>query len=157
MKKYLSYFAIMLAAVLTVPLIGCDDPEEGEDWATWEMRNMLNSGWVTYQTKVDGTYQELGPFWFEVNLRASGRKFEAHRFFYGDDGMIDKTTEITKTGTFTIDQKKNVIEATDADGNKFFRMEFHGEVSSIVETTITFYDLNQTYDILLARSTFIKM
>lgn len=157
MKKLFSFLTIMLAAVLTMPLTGCLEPEEGEDWDTWELRNMLNSGWVVYNIKVNGVYEEVGPFWFETNLRGKGHKFEARRFFYGDDGVKDNSTEIIKSGTFTIDQKKNIIEATDSDGNKFFRMQIHGEVGQIFETTLTFYDLNQTYDVIMARSTFIKI
>lgn len=159
MKKITTFWMMLMAVVLSMGIMSCSDSEDGENWDTWVMRNMLNSGWSISSVIVNGEYHELGEegfdFWFEMNLRANGRKFEARRFFY-KDGVIDKSTEVIKTGEYVVDGSKKTIEAIDSDGNKFFRMSDIEFGTGTMVTTITFYDLNQTYKVVLGRSNFIK-
>ena len=157
---------MLMACLTAVSVASCSSPEEGENWDTWMMRNMLDNGWSLYSVKVNGEWKHTGDpslketpdhyFYYEMNLRADGRKFEAHRFFYKDD-FADESTEIIKTGTFTLDANTKTIEATDSDGQKFFRLTIMDEPSSSLECSIYFYDLNKTYDVALSRSTFIKI
>ena len=142
--------AVAMMAAMSMSFMSCSDPEEGEDWATWEMRNMLNSRWLTDRVKVNGEWS-YGVFWMDMRLKAEGRTFEATRFFYKNDEK-DETTEVKKTGTFTIDQKNNIVEATDSDGKKFFRMVLKDEVTSSIHCDITFYDINKTYEVIFDRS-----
>ena len=139
-----------MMTAMSVSLMGCSDAEEGEDWATWEMRNMLGSRWSIDRVMVDGEWT-FGVLWMEMLLKAEGRTFEATRFFYKDDEK-DAGTEVKKSGTFTIDQKHNIVEATDSDGNKFFRMVLKDKVTSSIHCDITFYDINKTYEVIFARS-----
>ena len=155
MKKSILWM-FLLAAVLTLGVVSCSDAEEGEDWNTWVMRNMLNSNWNLDAVKVDGQYKRMGEagfdFYFSTKLRADGRKFEAERFFYDKTGSADESTRIKKSGIFTIDEKNKTIEATDSEGNKFFRLAGIEFETGSMKATITFYDLNKTYDVLLDRS-----
>ena len=159
MKTATKFWMILMAAVLTIGLVSCSDPEEGEDWDTWIMRNMLDSGWSLDQVKVNGNYKSMGEpgfdFYFYMDLKANGRKFDAKRFFYKDYEK-DDATEVLKSGTFTIVEKNKAIEATDSDGKKFFRLESIEFGTGSMTATITFYDLNQTYDVILSRSATIK-
>jgi len=155
MKKQFSIIMMLLAALLPVSFVSCADAEEGEDWDTWIMRNMLDSNWALDCVKVNGEYKTMGEpgfdFYFVVKLRAEGRTFTARRFFY-KDYIKDDATEVNKSGIFTIDEKNKSIEATDADGNKFFRMSGIEFETGSMNATLTFYDLNTTYEVVLARS-----
>jgi hypothetical protein len=131
-------------------MTSCSDAEDGEDWSSWEMRNMLDSKWSIDRVMVNGEWT-YGVFSMNMKLKAEGRTFEATRFFYKDDEK-DDATEVKKTGTFTIDEKNNVVEATDSDGNKFFRMVLKEKVTSSIHCDITFYDINKTYEVLFSRS-----
>ena len=148
MKKILLMVAVAMMTAMS--MMSCSDAEEGEDWATWEMRNMLDSRWSIDRVMVDGEWT-FGVFWMDMKLKAEGRTFEATRFFYKDDEK-DDATEVKKTGTFTIDQKNNIVEATDSDGKKFFRMVLKDEVTSSIHCDITFYDINKTYEVIFNRS-----
>ncbi|MBR1713223.1 MAG: hypothetical protein IJ722_07450 [Alloprevotella sp.] len=75
----------------------------------------------------------------------------AQRFFY-KDGVKDDATEVKKSGTFTIDEKHKTIECTDSDGNKFFRLTNIEFGTGYMTATLTFYDLDKTYDVMLSRS-----
>jgi hypothetical protein len=167
MKKTFFIVTIFMAVCLMgVSFTSCSNPEEGEDWDTWVIRNMLNNGWSLSGIKVNGEWIYSGDpsikdtpeynFYFEMNLRADGRRFEAHRFFYKDD-VYDESTEIIKTGTFTLDSGTNTIEGTDSDGQKFFRLVITDKPTSSMECSIYFYDLDRTYDVVMARSNFIKL
>jgi len=157
---------LMTICLMAVSVVSCSSPEEGEDWDTWMMRNMMNNGWSLYSVKVNGEWIYSGDpslketpeyyFYYEMNLRADGRLFEAHRFFYKDD-IADESTEIIKTGTFTLDASAKTIEGTDSNGQKFFRLTITDEPSSSLEGSIYFYDLDKTYDVVLSRSTFIQI
>jgi len=137
---------MLMAAVLTLGVTSsCSDAEEGEDWDTWTSRNMLNGKWSLDKVKVDGQYILYGDvLHFEFKFVAEGRKFELTRTFEGD--------KVNKSGIFTIDQKNNVVEGTDSDGNKVFRMKLNDKITSSIDATITFYDINKTYDVYLNRS-----
>lgn len=150
MKKLFVMTAVAMMTVMNVSFISCSDAEEGEDWATWEMRNMLNSRWTLDRVMVDGEWT-YGVFSMNMKLKAEGRTFEATRFFY-KDGEKDDATEVKKTGTFTIDQQNNVVEATDSDGKKFFRMVLKDKVTSSIHCDIMFYDINETYEVIFNRS-----
>lgn len=160
MKKVTTFWMMLMAVVLGMGFVSCSDAEDGEDWDTWVMRNLLDSGWSLNSVVVDGEYRTMGErdfdFYFEMNLRATGRKFEAHRFFY-KDGMADESTEVFKSGTFVVDGGKKTIECTDSDGSKVFRLSDIDFGTGTMEATLTFYDLNQTYTVVLGRSTYIKM
>ena len=150
MKKFFVIAAVAMMAAMSISIMSCKDAEEGEDWATWEMRNMLDSRWTIDRVMVDGEWS-YGVIWIDMKLKSEGRTFEATRFFY-KDGEKDETTEVKKTGTFTIDQKNNIVEATDSDGKKFFSMVLKDKVTSSIHCDITFYDINKTYEVLLNRS-----
>ena len=149
MKKKLALLMMLMATVLPASLVSCSDAEDGEDWDTWVMRNMLNSSWSLDRVKMNGEYKEnIDPavnMCFEMKLRANGRTFTAHRFYYKDN-VKDDATEVNKSGTFTVDGKNKVIEATDSDGNKFFRLSNIEFGTGSMKATLTFYDLNKTYD-----------
>lgn len=144
-----------MSAVLPLSFVSCADAEEGEDWDTWIMRNMLNSGWTLDRVKVDGEYKETHEagvhMYYDIKLRSNGRTFTAKRFFYGPDGIEDESTEINKSGTFTADGKNKVIEATDSEGNKFFRLTNIDFMSGYMVATLYFYDLDKSYDAMLGR------
>ena len=150
MKRILLTIAVAMMTAMSMSIMSCSDAEEGEDWETWEMRNMLDSRWAIDRIMVDGEWT-FGVFWMDMKLKAEGRTFEATRFFY-KDGEKDDATEVKKTGTFTIDQKNNIVEATDSDGKKFFRMELKEKVTSSIHCDITFYDINKTYEVIFNRS-----
>ena len=150
MKKILAMAAVAMMTAMSMSIMSCSDAEEGEDWETWEMRNMLNSRWSIDRIMVDGEWT-FGVFWMDMKLKAEGRTFEATRFFYKDNEK-DDATEVKKTGTFTIDQKNNIVEATDSDGRKFFRMVLKDKVTSSIHCDITFYDINETYEVIFNRS-----
>ena len=150
MKKMILMAVVAMMTVMSMSIVSCSSPEDGEDWETWEMRNMLNSRWTIDRVMVNGEWT-YGVFYMDMKLKAEGRTFEATRFFYKNDEK-DDATEIKKTGTFTIDQKNNIVEATDSEGKKFFRMALKEKVSSIIHCDITFYDINKTYEVLFDRS-----
>ena len=154
MKKKLAILMMLMAAVLPASLVSCADAEDGEDWDTWVMRNMINSGWSIDRVKVNGEYKDyVDPevnMWFQMKLRANGRTFEAQRFFYKNH-VKDDETEVNKRGTFTVDGKNKSIEATDSDGNRFFRLSNIEFGTGSMTATLTFYDLNKTYEVILAR------
>lgn len=150
MKKTIVMAAVALMTAMSMSMVSCSDAEEGEDWATWEMRNMLDSRWCIDRIMVDGEWT-FGVFWMDMKLKAEGRTFEATRFFYKNEEK-DESTEVKKTGTFTIDQKNNIVEATDSEGKKFFRMVLKDKVTSSIHCDITFYDINKTYEVLFGRS-----
>lgn len=150
MRKLLLMAAVAMMTAMSVSIMSCSDADEGEDWETWEMRNMLDSRWSIDRIMVDGEWT-FGVFWMDMKLKAEGRTFEATRFFY-KDGEKDDTTEVKKTGTFTIDQKNNIVEATDSDGKKYFRMVLKDKVTSSIHCDITFYDINETYEVIFNRS-----
>jgi hypothetical protein len=146
-----------MAAMLTMGVESCSDAEDGEDWNTWVMRNMLNSNWGLDAFAVgNDQYVRMGEpgfdFYFEMKLRANGRTFELERFFYNEEGNAEKSTRINKSGTFVIDEKNKAIEATDSEGNKCFRLNNIEFDTGIMMTTITFYDLNKSYNVILNRS-----
>ena len=141
---------VAMMTAMSVSIMSCSDAEEGEDWETWEMRNMLDSRWSIDRIMVDGEWT-FGVFWMDMKLKAEGRTFEATRFFYKDNEK-DDATEVKKTGTFTIDQKNNIVEATDSEGKKFFRMVLKEKVTSSIHCDITFYDINETYEVIFNRS-----
>jgi hypothetical protein len=155
MKKNFAVLMMLLVVLLPASFVSCDDAEDGEDWDTWVMRNMLDSKWSLESVKVDGVFRSMGEegfdFYYDMDLKASGRTFKAHRFFYKDN-VKDESTEVNKSGTYTIDEKNKTIEATDTDGNKFFRLSDIEFSTGSMSATITFYDLNQTYEVTLARS-----
>lgn len=150
MKKILMMFAVVMMTAMSMSMISCADPEEGEDWATWEMRNMLDGRWTIDRVMANGEWS-YGVFYMDMKLKAEGRTFDATRFFYKNDEK-DDATEVKKTGTYTIDQKNNVVEATDSEGKKFFRMDLKENVSSVIHCDITFYDINKTYEVLFDRT-----
>ena len=150
MRKLLLMAAVAMMTAMSVSIMSCSDADEGEDWETWEMRNMLDSRWSIDRIMVDGEWT-FGVFWMDMKLKAEGRTFEATRFFY-KDGEKDDTTEVKKTGTFTIDQKNNIVEATDSDGKKYFRMVLKEKVTSSIHCDITFYDIDKTYEVIFNRS-----
>lgn len=139
-----------MMTAMSMCMMSCSDAEDGEDWSSWEMRNMLDSKWSIDRVMVNGEWT-YGVFSMNMKLKAEGRTFEATRFFYKDDEK-DDATEVKKTGTFTIDEKNNVVEATDSEGNKFFRMVLKEKVTSSIHCDITFYDINKTYEVLFSRS-----
>lgn len=150
MRKLLLMVTVAMMTAMSVSIMSCSDAEEGEDWETWEMRNMLDSRWSIDRIMVDGEWT-FGVFWMDMKLKAEGRTFEATRFFYKDNEK-DDATEVKKTGTFTIDQKNNIVEATDSEGKKFFRMVLKEKVTSSIHCDITFYDINETYEVIFNRS-----
>lgn len=154
MKKMQKIWMLLMMALLTTGMMSCSNAEEGENQETWVTRNLLNSGWSLNMTKVNGQY-EYGVFYFQMNLRADGRRFELNRFYY-KDGVKDESTNVVKSGTFVINQGSSTIEATDSDGKRFFTLKWTGEITSSTEATITFHDIYKTYDVLLNRSTFIS-
>ena len=149
MKRLLVWAAVAVMTAMSMCMMSCSDAEDGEDWASWEMRNMLDSKWSIDRVMVNGEWT-YGVFSMNMKLKANGRTFEATRFFYKDDEK-DDATEVKKTGTFTIDEKNNVVEATDSEGNKFFRMVLKEKVTSSIHCDITFYDINKTYEVLFSR------
>lgn len=150
MKRLLVWATVAVMTAMSMCMTSCSDAEDGEDWSSWEMRNMLDSKWSIDRVMVNGEWT-YGVFSMNMKLKANGRTFEATRFFYKDDEK-DDATEVKKTGTFTIDEKNNVVEATDSEGNKFFRMVLKEKVTSSIHCDITFYDINKTYEVLFSRS-----
>ena len=150
MKRLLVWATVAVMTAMSMCMTSCSDAEDGEDWSSWEMRNMLDSKWSIDRVMVNGEWT-YGVFSMNMKLKANGRTFEATRFFYKDDEK-DDATEVKKTGTFTIDEKNNVVEATDSEGNKFFRMVLKEKVTSNIHCDITFYDINKTYEVLFSRS-----
>lgn len=150
MKRLLVWATVAVMTAMSMCMTSCLDAEDGEDWSSWEMRNMLDSKWSIDRVMVNGEWT-YGVFSMNMKLKANGRTFEATRFFYKDDEK-DDATEVKKTGTFTIDEKNNVVEATDSEGNKFFRMVLKEKVTSSIHCDITFYDINKTYEVLFSRS-----
>ena len=156
MKK-IKFMFFFMAAVLTMGLVSCSDAEEGEGWDTWIMRNQLNSEWSLDFIKVNGEYRRLGDegfdFYMTLKLKADGRKFEAERFFYNmAEGIVDESTKVNKTGTYTIDASSKTIELIDSDSNKFMRLSNIEFGTGSMTATVLFYDLNQTYEIGLNRT-----
>lgn len=150
MRKILLMVAAAMMAAMSMSMTSCSDAEDGEDWATWEMRNMLDSRWSIDRVMADGEWT-FGVFSMDMRLKAEGRTFEATRFFYKNDEK-DDATEVRKTGTYTIDQKNNIVEATDSDGKKFFRLSDIEFGTGSMMCTLHFYDLNKTYEVMFARS-----
>ncbi len=152
MRKELAFLMMMLAVVLPASFVSCSDAEDGEDWDAWVMRNMLDSKWSLDRVKVNGEYVDKyetdWDLWFDMNLKASGRTFTAHRSV-GRDG---DATEVNKSGTYTVDGKNKAIEATDSDGNKFFRLSNIEFGTGNMTCTLFFYDLNRTCEVMFARS-----
>ncbi len=152
MRKELAFLMMMLAVVLPASFVSCSDAEDGEDWDAWVMRNMLDSKWSLDRVKVNGEYVDKyetdWDLWFDMNLKASGRTFTAHRSV-GRDG---DATEVNKSGTYTVDGKNKAIEATDSDGNKFFRLSNIEFGTGSMTCTLFFYDLNRTCEVMFARS-----
>jgi hypothetical protein len=156
MKRNL-FWMFLLAAVLTMGIVSCSDPEEGESWDTWVMRNQLNSLWSLDYIKVNGEYRRLGDdgfdFYLTMKLKADGRKFETERFFYKEaEGIVDESTRVKKTGTYTIDASSKTIELIDSEGKKFMRLSNIEFGTGFMSATVLFYDLNKTYDIGLDRT-----
>ena len=143
---------MMLAVVLPASFVSCSDAEDGEDWDAWVMRNMLDSKWSLDRVKVNGEYVDKyetdWDLWFDMNLKASGRTFTAHRSV----GRAGDATEVNKSGTYTVDGKNKAIEATDSDGNKFFRLSNIEFGTGSMTCTLFFYDLNRTCEVMFARS-----
>lgn len=152
MRKELAFLMMMLAVVLPASFVSCSDAEDGEDWDAWVMRNMLDSKWSLDRVKVNSEYVDKyetdWDLWFDMNLKASGRTFTAHRSV-GRDG---DATEVNKSGTYTVDGKNKAIEATDSDGNKFFRLSNIESGTGSMTCTLFFYDLNRTCEVMFARS-----
>lgn len=156
-----------MVAMLTMSLVSCSSPEDGESWDRWELRNMLSSGWGMYSITVNGEAKQMGDptlastpeyyFYLDMNLRADGRKFEFRRFSYGSNHIKDDATEVIKSGTFTLDSGTKTIVASEDNGNKVFTMIIKGDVSSFMDVTITFHDTDKTYDMTLQRSTYIDI
>ncbi|MBP3227166.1 MAG: hypothetical protein J6M53_00080 [Bacteroidaceae bacterium] len=166
MKTTKRLFLLLVCAALTLGVTGCSDAEDGESTSTWFVRNMLGGGWTLGGVKVDGTYEWGTTFHMEMNLHADGRKFEAHRFFYmpytTEDGREstkkDDATDVVKRGTFEIKDNNKTIVATDTEtGEVFFKLELTDEVSSTLTGTITFYDINETYEVYFNRAAGIKI
>ena len=156
MKKSI-IFMLLMAAVLSIGVVSCSDAEDGESWDTWVMRNQLNSNWSLDFIKVNGEYRRLGDegfdFYMTLKLKADGRKFEAERFFYNmAEGIVDESTKVNKTGTYTIDASSKTIELIDSEGNKFMRLSNIEFGTGSMTATVLFYDLNQTYEIGLNRT-----
>lgn len=59
---------------------------------------------------------------------------------------------MNKSGTYTVDGKNKAIEATDSDGNKFFRLSNIEFGTGSMTCTLFFYDLNRTCEVMFARS-----
>ena len=156
MRKLLLMVAVAMMTAMSMSLMSCSDAEDGEDWDTWEMRNMLNSNWSLDFIKVNDEYRRLGDegfdFYLTLKLTADGRKFEAERFFYKEDGRSDESTIVNKKGTYTIDEPNKTIELVDSEGNKFMRLSNIEFGTGSMTTTVLFYDLNKTYDIGLDRT-----
>ena len=92
-------------------------------------------------------------FYMTLKLKADGRKFEAERFFYNmAEGIVDESTKVNKTGTYTIDASSKTIELIDSDSNKFMRLSNIEFGTGSMTATVLFYDLNQTYEIGLNRT-----
>lgn len=91
---------------------------------------------------------------FGTNIcRSNGRKFEAERFFYNkEEGIVDESTKVNKTGTYTINASSKTIELVDSDGNKFMRLSNIEFGTGSMTATVLFYDLNKTYEIGLDRT-----
>ena len=157
MRKLLLMVAVAMMTAMSMSLMSCSDAEDGEDWDTWEMRNMLNSNWSLDFIKVNDEYRRLGDegfdFYLTLKLTADGRKFEAERFFYNkEEGIVDESTKVNKTGTYTIDASSKTIELVDSDGNKFMRLSNIEFGTGSMTATALFYDLNKTYEIGLNRT-----
>ena len=156
MKK-IKISMFLMAAVMAMGVVSCSDAEDGESWDAWVMRNQLNSNWNLDFIKVNGEYRRLGDegfdFYMTLKLKADGRKFEAERFFYNmAEGIVDESTKVNKTGTYTIDASSKTIELIDSEGNKFMRLSNIEFGTGSMTATVLFYDLNQTYEIGLNRT-----
>lgn len=157
MKKILMMVTVAMMTAMSLSFVFCSDAEEGEDWATWIMRNQLNSNWSLDFVKVNGEYRRLGDegfdFYLTLKLTAEGRQFNAERFFYNNaEGIADESTRIKKSGTYTIDEPNKTIELVDSEGNKFMRLSNIEFGTGSMTATVLFYDLNKTYDIGLNRT-----
>ena len=154
-KKKLAILMMMMAVVLPASFVSCSDAEDGEDWDTWVMRNMLDSKWSLDRVKVNGEYvDKYETDWdllFDMNLKASGRTFTARRSIYTGDETVEPK-EVNKSGTYTVDGKSKAIEATDSDGNRFFRLSNIEFGTGSMTCTLFFYDLNRTCEVMFARS-----
>lgn len=155
--KRVKFMMILMAAVLTMGVVSCSDAEDGESWDAWVIRNQLNSNWSLDFIKVNDEYRRLGDegfdFYLTLKLKADGRKFEAERFFYNkEESIVDESTRVNKTGTFTIDASSKTIELIDSQGNKFMRLSNIDFGTGSMTATVLFYDLNQTYNIGLNRT-----
>lgn len=155
--KIFKIMIFLMAAVMAMGVVSCSDAEDGESWDAWVMRNQLNSNWSLDFIKVNGDYRRLGDegfnFYLTLKLKADGRKFEAERFFYNmAEGIVDESTKVNKTGTYTIDASSKTIELIDSDGNKFMRLSNIEFGTGSMTATVLFYDLNQTYEIGLNRT-----
>ena len=151
MKK-ITFLMFLMVAVLTMGVVSCSDAEDDESWDAWVMRNQLNSNWSLDFIKVNGEYRRFGDegfdFYMTLKLKADGRKFEAERFFYNkEEGIVDESTRINKTGTYAIDASSKAIELIDSEGNKFMRLSNIEFGTGSMTATVLFYDLNQTYDL----------
>ena len=152
MKKVLLMAIVAMVAAMSMNFVSCSDAEDGESWDAWVMRNQLNSNWSLDFIKVNGEYRRLGDdgfdFYLTLKLKADGRKFEAERFFYNkEEGIVDESTKVNKTGTYTIDASSKTIELVDSDGNKFMRLSNIEFGTGSMTATALFYDLNKTYEI----------
>ena len=153
MKKGI-YLMLLFAVVLPMSFVSCSNAEDGESWDTWIMRNQLNSNWSLDYVKINGEYRRIGDvgfdFFLTMKLRADGRKFEVERFYY-KDGVKDESTEVNKSGTYTIDEPNKTIVLIDSEGNKFMRLSNIEFDTGCMFATVLFYDINKTYDIRFDR------
>lgn len=155
-KTFINLFimsVITFGAALT--LTSCDDADEGESKADWELRNTINGpAWRVYSVNQNGSWTgDLDtPFWFEVKFSASHHDFKSTKFYYVNGESDESTREEYSSANKTAYTIKNaqIIEAT-VDGKPYFRITLKEKVTSQMHCDLYFYKEAKTYEVKMYR------
>lgn len=157
MKKFYLMAAVAMMAAMCMSVMSCADAEEGENSADWKLRNTINGpAWHVDMLKDSNgkwlRWEEALIFYFDVKFSASNHNFKSEKFYYvdgmGDDTTRERYSEENNTAYAIKDAK--IIEAT-VDGNPYFRITLHKEVTSSMECTLYFYKENKAYEVIMTR------
>lgn len=157
MKRILLMVAVAMMTAISMSVVSCADAEEGESSADWKLRNAINGfGWHVAQIKDSNgnwvSWEEASILYFYVKFSASKHNFKSEKFYYVD-GEADETSreeyKESDNTAYTIQDAK-IIEGT-VDGEPYFRITLHKEVSSSMECSLYFYNEEKTYEVLMTR------
>ncbi|MBP5515042.1 MAG: hypothetical protein J6Y04_09765 [Bacteroidaceae bacterium] len=159
-------WALLLACIVGVGMVGCVEAEEGEGWDEWEFRNAINCGklteWHIIQIKNDkGEWvpdAENTILTFNVQFFSKDHNFHSTKFFWtqsenlgwiADQSTLEEYKPADNTA-FTIDPKKLIIEGT-VGGEKYFRINLNKKVEGSIEGKLYFYRDKTTYEVIMLR------